>query len=147
MAGYTIELNGQQQFDHALDILHKMPKGGVVSFQKDARSMKQNRKMWPLLQDIVRAKLAGREKYTRENWKSVFMKALGHETHYLNDLNGDPFDAGLRSSTLTKAQFADLITLILQFGDLHNVEWSDPNEVEMLRDLADIPDAQPDEGR
>jgi hypothetical protein len=36
------------------------------------------------------------------------------------------FPIGLRSSTLTVAQFAGLIELIFAFGAKHGVRWSEP---------------------
>lgn len=138
MAGYMIILNGQSQFDHALATLNKMPRGGAVTFQEDVRSQAQNRKMWPLLQDIVKRQIVGREHQTKEIWKSVFMHQLGYETEYLVGLNGEIFSDGLRSSHLKKEEFSDLITNIIKYGDENGVLWTHPIDVQqMLRDLPD----------
>ena len=48
------------------------------------------------------------------------------EFQFENGLDGRPFPIGFSSSRLTKAEFADLITTVQEYGDRHGVEWSEP---------------------
>jgi hypothetical protein len=51
---------------------------------------------------------------TADLWKAVFMQAAGAEITFIPTLEGNGmFPLGLRSSRLTKAEFADLLEFIL----------------------------------
>ncbi len=128
MTTYSVIIHGKSQREHAHKCVDKLPLGGHVQFKTDIRTDLQNRKLWPLLQDIRDAKLPGREHYSRDDWKCVFMKTLGQEVRYLHDINGRPFDPGMRSSRLTKSEFADLMTLVIQYGDQNGVQWTGPEK-------------------
>jgi hypothetical protein len=80
--------------------------------------------MWAMLSDISRAKPEGR-RMTPDLWKAVFMQACGHEVQFLQGLDGQPFPAGFRSSRLSVAQMAELISFIQAKGDEWGVRWSD----------------------
>jgi len=125
----TIILRGAMQRALAHDLINRAPDGYVVTVKEQARNNDQNAKMWAMLSDISRAKPDGRS-HTPETWKNLFMHALGHETRFEMGLNGEPFPAGFRSSRLSKSQMADLITFIAEYGDRHDVQWSEPNPYE-----------------
>lgn len=68
---------------------------------------------------------------TTEDIKLQFLNLLGVELRFLPALEGSGvFPVGLRSSTLTKQQFAGLIELIYAYGAKHGVRWSEPIERE-----------------
>jgi hypothetical protein len=80
--------------------------------------------MWACLSDIARAAPEGR-KWTTDTWKAAFLHSLGHQVQFAEGLDGSgPFPLGFRSSKLNKQQMADLITVILEYGDRHNVQWT-----------------------
>jgi hypothetical protein len=65
--------------------------------------------------------------FTAEQIKLRFLNALGVEMQFLPAIEGQGvFPVGLRSSTLTKEQFAGLIDLLYAYGAQHGVVWSDP---------------------
>jgi hypothetical protein len=104
------------------------PTGWVMKLSAETRRDAQNRKLWPMLQDIQR-QVPGMAAYSTEDIKARFMNALGTEMRFLPTLEGEgAFPVGLKSSTLTVAQFAGLIELIYAFGAKHDVRWSDPAE-------------------
>ena len=97
----------------------------AVRFGKATRSDKQNRKLWPMLQDIQK-QVTGMASFTTEDIKCRFMNALGVEMRFLPVLEGEGmFPVGMRSSLLTKAQFAGLIELLYEFGSRNGVVWTD----------------------
>lgn len=107
----TVILRGEPQKALAHQFIEQVPNGTVLKFQKPGRSLDQNAKMWAVLSDISRARPQGRT-HTPEVWKSLFMAACGHETRFVEGLNGEPFPVGFRTSQLTKAQMAELIEFI-----------------------------------
>jgi hypothetical protein len=85
----------------------------IVEVRDVTRTDEQNRLMWPMLTAFSeQAKLSGRT-LIKEQWKSVFLQALGHPQDMLPTLDESTwFAAGLRSSKLTKSEFSLLIELI-----------------------------------
>lgn len=122
----TIILRGETQKALAHRLIEKAPVNAVVTISQERRSEISSRKMWAMLSDVSRAKPDGRI-HTAEVWKQLMMAACGHEVQFLMGLDGNPFPAGFKSSNLTKAQMADLISFIASYGDQHGVRWSEPN--------------------
>ena len=119
----VIRLLSPSQREYAHWALDQAPDGCVVSIVKATRSVEQNKKMWAMLHDIARAKPEGRN-WTTDTWKAAFMHSLGHQVQFAEGLDGNgPFPVGFRSSHLSVAQMADLITVIQEYGDRHGVEW------------------------
>lgn len=108
----------------ACDIIRRAPPDAVVTVKEASRNLDQNAMFWAILSDISRAKPEGRS-WVPETWKAAFMHSLGHQVQFCEGLDGSgPFPLGFRSSRLTKKQFADLITVALEYGDRHGVAWS-----------------------
>ncbi|MEM6622974.1 MAG: recombination protein NinB [Pseudomonadota bacterium] len=122
MSGHTVILSSPDQRVLAKRIIDAAPDYGVVNVKGPKRTIPQNDKMWAMLTDISLAKPEG-HRHTPEVWKALFMHALGFEQRFLTGLNGEPFPAGFRSSQLNKAQMADLITFIQEYGDRHGIAW------------------------
>ncbi len=126
MPTQTITIIGDSQRDYAKSLIDKLPPKSTVKINDaPTRTQIQNDKMWAMLSDISKAKPEGRE-YTTDLWKAVFMNACGYQVQFINGLDGEPFPVGFRSSKMNVQQMADLITFIYQYGDLHNVDWSEP---------------------
>lgn len=121
----TVILFGDMQRHLAKSLIDAAPVDAVVKVSGPVRSTSQNAKMWPMLSDVSRAKPEGRL-WVPETWKCGFMHVLGHQVRFADGLDGSgPFPIGFHSSRLTKAQMADLITCIAEYGDRHGVKWSD----------------------
>lgn len=122
----TVILHGLEQRAIARAMIDRAPVDAVVKISAPTRSLDQNAKLWAMLSDVSRAKPEGRH-WIPEVWKSAFMHALGHEIAFEQALDGRGFfPLGFRTSRLTKAQFADLITTVQEYGDRHGVRWTEP---------------------
>ena len=122
----NIFLIGDSQKAYAKRLIDDAPSDYVCKLGKATRSDLQNRKLWPMLQDLKR-QVPEMSPYTTDQIKLRFLNALGMEMQFLPALEGEGmFPVGLRSSTLTKAQFAGLIELIYAYGAKRDVRWTDP---------------------
>lgn len=59
------------------------------------------------------------------DWKDVFSAALKKTQRVAKGLEGGWVMLGVHTSKMTKAEMADLITLIRAFGANHDVVWSE----------------------
>lgn len=124
----VVRLVGPKQREHAKQLIDLAGDGYVVRIGKETRSDEQNRKLWPMIDDL-RRQVPEMTEYSRDDIKLRFLNALGVEMRFLPALEGEGmFPIGLRSSTLTKAQFSGLIELLYEFGARKGVVWSDPAE-------------------
>jgi len=124
----TVRLIGPTQRALAQRLIMAAPDRTVVELKPETRTLDQNARMHAMLSDIARARPEGRV-WPPDTWKSAFMSAAGHEILWQQGIDGTPpFPAGFRSSRLTKAQMAYLISYIQEYGDRHGVRWSEPPE-------------------
>ena len=89
------------------------------------RSSDQNRRLWAVLKDVAeQVNWYGR--YLPDHaWKDIFTAALERQD-IVPGIDGGYVMVGGRTSKMTKARFAELLTLIDAFGAEHSVKWSDP---------------------
>jgi hypothetical protein len=121
-----VRLIGETQRAYAKRLIDGADHGYVMRLGAETRRDEQNRKLWPMLKDIQQ-QVPGMEAYSTEDIKLRFLNALGAEMRFLPELEGaGMFPVGLRSSTLTVAQFSGLIELLYAFGAKHEVRWSEP---------------------
>lgn len=102
--------------------------GTRIQFRGPTRTLPQNDRFWAMLTDIVKqGKEIDGKKFTTEEWKAIFMEALGHEQRFLPSLDGKRFvPLGQSSSSLTKEDMSDLIEFMFAWGAENDVRWSDP---------------------
>lgn len=122
----TVILRGLEQRALACGLIQSAPADAVVTIKGPTRNLDQNAKLWAMISDVSRAKPEGRV-HTPEVWKCLFMAACGHAARFEMGLDNRPFPVGFSSSRLTKAEFADLITTVQEYGDRHGVRWSEPH--------------------
>ena len=124
----TIRLVGPRQREYAKQQIDAAFDGYVMKLGAETRRDAQNRKLWPMLQDLQR-QVPGFETYSLDDLKLRFLNALGVEMRFLPALEGEGmFPVGLKSSTLTVAQFSGLIELLYAYGARHGVRWSEPTQ-------------------
>lgn len=124
----SVRIVGDTQRTYAKRLIDEAPAGWVVKIGAETRRDAQNRKLWPMLQDIQR-QVPGFDAFALDDIKNRFLNALGTEMRFLPELEGSGmFPVGLRSSTLTVEQFSGLVELIYAFGAKHDVRWSEPQQ-------------------
>ena len=101
-------------------------KGPVeVVLKRPVRSLDQNKKLWPMLNDVQKQVNWYDETLDSEDWKTMFMSSL-HKQRAVPGLDGGFVGLSKRSSLLDKEGFSQLIELIYAFGSERNVAWSEP---------------------
>lgn len=108
----TVVLTTSAIRDQAVDWIRKAPHATIVTFKKAGRTTSQNDRMWAMLTDIARQSELNGRKLTPDQWKVVFLSALGHQQEFIQGLEGEFIPAGFRSSKLTKEQMSDLMEYI-----------------------------------
>lgn len=83
--------------------------GWRVAFKAPKRSDAQNDRMWEMLGRISKRLDIGGRKFTSDQWKCIFLKAMGKEADFLPTLDGASyFPTGFRSSDLSVREMSDL---------------------------------------
>jgi hypothetical protein len=99
------------------------PVGYHVAFTGPSRSLEQNSRMWAMLADIAKAATINGMKYDADQWKCIFMKAMGKDVQFLPTLDGTQFfPTGLRSSDLSVQEMSDLQTFMESWAAERGIE-------------------------
>ena len=110
----------------AADWCMKAPTGTRIEFKAARRSLDQNSKMWAMLTEVAQQTPYHGLKLTPDDWKLIFLDALKREVRVVPNLDGNGIiSLGRSSSDLSKAEMADLITLIEAWGLQNGVAFSD----------------------
>ena len=101
------------------------PEGSIAEFKDATRTLEQNAKMWPMLEDISKQVEWYKNWLSREEWKDFF-SAIILKQKVVPNMEGTGFIAvGGRTSKMSKKMFSEMIELIYAFGSEHGVVWSD----------------------
>ena len=115
----------------AIDWITRLPVGTRVEFSEPRRTADQNAKLWALLNDVALHHEHHGRRYAPDDWKVLFMLALGKEMRFAPSLDGHGFvPLGTRSSKLSKSEMSDLIEFILAFCAENEIPLSDPTLVQ-----------------
>ena len=119
-------LNRPQVRDRAVHWCMSAPPGTRVDFKAPKRSLDQNAKMWAMLSEVAQQATHMGRRYSADQWKILFLHALGREVQFIPALDGSTFIPwGQSSSDLSKAEMSDLIELMLAWGSSNGVVFSD----------------------
>jgi hypothetical protein len=122
-------LTGHRQREYAKRMIDAAPEGWLVSIKAPTRTNDQNARLWAMLGDVSNAKPDGRQ-HTPDAWKALFMHALGHQSRFMQGLDGEIFPVGFSSSRLTVREMGALIDFIDQWGTERGVIWHERNRYE-----------------
>lgn len=87
--------------------------GYRVEVKEPKRSDLQNDRMWALLTEVSRHATINGKRYEPDQWKCIFMKAIGRDATFLPTIDGNSFfPTGFRSSDLSVREMSDLQTFI-----------------------------------
>ena len=101
------------------------PEGSIAEFKDATRTIEQNSKLWPMLDDISKQVEWYKNWLSREEWKDFF-SAIILKQKVVPNMEGTGFIAvGGRTSKMSKKMFSEMIELIYAFGSEHGVVWSD----------------------
>lgn len=115
--------------------IDKAPSGAVFTLADAKRSIPQNSRLWVLLTAVARQAdwpTGSGVKRTTEQWKDIFTAALLSAQNNLDvvpGLNGGFVLLGMHTSSMDKAEFGDLMTLIEAFGAERGIEFGDEDAV------------------
>ena len=103
------------------------PFGTRVEWKAPRRSNDQNSFLWAALTDIAMQVTWHGRMLSADKWKILFMDALNHDADLAPRINGEGMvNIGMSSSDLTKAEFSDLLEILLAFGAEHGVQFHEP---------------------
>jgi hypothetical protein len=105
----------------------KVPNGTRVHFTGGKRTSAQSAKFHAMIGEVARQATHNGRRYPADDWKAIFLHALGQEMRFLPALDGLSFiPIGNHSSELSKEQMSDAIEMIFAWGAEHGVKFKDP---------------------
>jgi hypothetical protein len=123
---YFFVLHTKADRIRAVNTIAAAPDGARVEVKAERRSLDQNKKLWAGLTDVATQLPWHGRKLRPDDWKLIFLDALKLESELVPNLEGTGFvSIGRSSSDLTKAEMADLLTIIEKFGAEHGVVFGD----------------------
>jgi hypothetical protein len=134
MGRALIVLSSEAMRTKAHDYIAKARPGSRITFQGPKRTLPQNDRMWAMLTDVATQVEHAGQRYSTEDWKILFIHALGRETRFIPALDGRGFvPIGQSSSDLSIEEMSELIELIFAWGAEHGVEFHEPPNPAELR--------------
>jgi hypothetical protein len=126
MARYLVIINDSMARRRAHDMVASAPLGSRVEVKGARRTLPQNDRMWAMLTDISMQKEHNGRRYTPDQWKVLFLHALGRETQFIPALDGSGFIPwGQSSRDLSKDEMSNLIELMFSWGAESGVVFHD----------------------
>jgi hypothetical protein len=107
----------------------KAPPMTRIEFKGPKRTLEQNARLWAMLTDIASQKEHMGRKYTPDQWKVIFLHAIGREVQFIPALDGQGFIPwGQSSSDLSVKEMTDLIEFMFAWGAENGVTFYEPKE-------------------
>lgn len=101
-----------------------VPAGTRVEFKQTKRTLPQNDRFWSMLTDVSAFMRKRGRDHTPEEWKVIFMSAMGHEVKFLPSLDQKSFvPLGHSSSDLSVSEMSDLMEFIEAWAAENGLEF------------------------
>ena len=101
-----------------------VPFGSRVEFKAPKRTPPQNDRFWAMLTDVATQKEHAGRKYTADQWKVLFLHAIGREVQFIPSLDNSTFIPwGQSSSDLSVGEMKELMDFIEAWGTQNGVEF------------------------
>lgn len=125
-----VTLRTQSDRDKAARWAQGVALGSKIVFHGPARSIPQNDALHAAIGDIARQRDYHGVKLPVSSWKLLFLDALDRDVRMLPNLDGTGFvSVGKSTAGLSKEEFTGLLSLIYEWGNRNQIEWSDkPDE-------------------
>jgi hypothetical protein len=129
MSRAVLILSGYVPRERAMKWIMGAPEGTRVEFKEPKRTLPQNDRMWAMLTDVAAQKTHCGRRYSADEWKVIFLHALGRETRFVPSLDEKTFlPLGFSSSDLSKAEMSELMELIAAWGAERGVKFGDTEQ-------------------
>lgn len=106
--------------------------GQVVRVSDPTRTLEQNSKLWPMLQDIARQvpwNVDGQLRLIEDtDWKEILTAGLRKTQRVAQGIDGGFVLLGARTSKMGVKEMSELIEFVYWFGAEKGVEWSEQTE-------------------
>ena len=110
------------------------PEGSRIEFKEAKRTNEQNALLWASLTDVAQQREHFGRKYSPDQWKAIFMAALGKEIQFVPALDGQGFiPLGHSSSDLSTKEMADLLSSIFAWGAQNGVTFMNPTDMKGMQ--------------
>lgn len=127
MARALLILSNLAVRERAIVWIKNAPDFTRVEFKEPKRTVPQNDRMWAMLTEIATKALLGGKRYSADEWKCIFLDALGQEMKFLPKLEGNGFvPIGHRSSDLSVKEMSDLMELMTAWCANNRISLSEP---------------------
>lgn len=121
----TIVLNNRANREKAARWCLAVEDGALVEFRKPTRSLEQNALLWSRLTELSRAVEWHGQKLAPEDWKDLATASL-RKCRFVPGIDaGTVVPLGMRTSSMTKAEMADLLTLLEAFAAERGIVFED----------------------
>lgn len=120
----VVIIRGQSQRDYLRSLIPQIPDDYAVEIKPARRTLDQNAKLWPMLDDISKQVVWHGQKLSQEEWKIIFTASL-RKQKVVPGIDGGFVVLGMSTSKMDKGTFSDLIELMYAFGAEHGVVWQD----------------------
>lgn len=128
MSRWALTIANEQVRARAVSWVLKAPPGMVVEFKEPRRSLDQNALMWSRLGELSQRLPWHGQKLTPEDWKCLATASL-RKCRFVPGMDpGTVVPLGLSTSSMTKAEMADLLTLLEAFAAEHGITFKDQEE-------------------
>ena len=109
MTRHVLTLRNEAERFTVIEWLKRAAYGHRIEVKEPKHSDLQNDRMWAMLGDIAKQGTINGRTFSPDEWKCIFMQAMGREVAFLPTLNSSGFfPTGFRSSDLTVREMADL---------------------------------------
>lgn len=102
----------------------------VLRLGRERRSLDQNAKLWPMLEDIAKQvewMVDGQmQRLSKEEWKDILTAGVKKHQRVAAGVEGGFVMLGAHTSRMNKREFSALIEFIYWFGTEKEVTWSEP---------------------
>lgn len=124
MTPRTITLRTPTQRQLVASYAMEAPEGTVVTFRESTRSLEQNNLLWARLTQLSNDLPWDGEKLTPNEYKDLLTACL-RKQKVVRGIEGGLVFLGARTSSMSKAEMADLLTLMEAFAAERGITFKD----------------------